>query len=91
MMKIKSYSKGPEAEDDDDEVNGVGEEHEDINISDCAVFWLDESSEELKDRMVERHTPNTERERERQREGLYCPLIMCYVSVSIKICGEKNK
>lgn len=61
-QEIELYSKGPEAKDDDDEVNGVGEKHEDVNISDGAVFWLDESSEEVKDGTVERHTPERERD-----------------------------
>lgn len=61
-MCCRSYSEGPEAEDYDDEVNGVGEEHQDINVSDSAVFWLDEGSEELKDWAVESNAPTTKRE-----------------------------
>lgn len=65
VIRKQLYPEGPEAEDDDDEVNGVGEEHEDINVSHSTIFWLDESSEELKDRMVERHAPDRETERDR--------------------------
>ena len=68
LMLIKLYSEGPEAEDDDYEVDGVSEEHKDVNISDSTVLWLDKSSKKLKDWMVERPTPNSERERERERE-----------------------
>lgn len=65
LMLIKLYSEGPEAEDDDYEVDGVSEEHKDVNISDSTVLWLDKSSKKLKDWMVERPTPNSEREIER--------------------------
>lgn len=53
----KNYPKGPEAKDDDDEINGVSEEHKDVNIRDSIVLWLNESSEELTYRIIERHTP----------------------------------
>lgn len=61
--ETKVYSKGPEAKDDDDEVDGVGKEHENVDVCDGAVLWLDQSSEELTDWMVDRQTSGTERER----------------------------
>lgn len=62
-MSIKLYPEGPEAEDDDYEVDSVSEEHKNVNISDSTVLWLDKGSEKLKDWTVERPTPNTVRVR----------------------------
>lgn len=42
-----TYPKGPEAEDDDDEVHSVGQEHQHIHISHSTVVWVDEVIEEL--------------------------------------------
>lgn len=57
LMSSVSHAEGPEAEDYDDEVDGVGEEHQDIDVSDGAVFWLDEGSEELEHRAVKSDAP----------------------------------
>lgn len=64
-MSIKLYPEGPEAEDDDYEVDSVSEEHKNVNISDSTVLWLDKGSEKLKDWTVERPTPNTVRVKKR--------------------------
>lgn len=61
------YSEGPEAEDDYDEVHGVGEEHEDVHIGDSAVLWLNESVKEVADRLAQRPPPA----RERHTAGLW--------------------
>lgn len=52
-----SYSKGPEAEDDDDEVHGVGEEHQHVDVGDGAVLGLDQRPEEVEERPVESKAP----------------------------------
>lgn len=59
------YPKGPKTKDDDDEIDRVCEEHEDVDVSDGAVLWLDESFEELKNGTVERSTPEREQEKVR--------------------------
>lgn len=57
LRRNQHHPEGPEAEDDDDEVDGVGEEHEDVDVSDGAVLRLDQSSEELADGAVEGQAP----------------------------------
>lgn len=47
------YPKSPEAEDNDDEVNGVCQEHEDVDVGHCAVLRMDEVVEELANREVD--------------------------------------
>lgn len=47
------YPESPEAKDNDDKVNGVCQEHEDIDISHCAVLRMDEVIEELTNREVD--------------------------------------
>lgn len=59
------YPEGPEAKDDDDEVDGVSQEHEDVDVCDGAVLRLYQSSEELTDRTADRHTSRRQRERHR--------------------------
>lgn len=51
------HPKGPEAEDNDDKVDGVGQEHEDVDISDGTVLWLDQSPEEVQYWSVEARPP----------------------------------
>lgn len=57
----QNYSEGPEAKDDNDEVHSVSEEHEDVDVSDSAVLGLDQSSEELMERLIQRQTPGGHR------------------------------
>lgn len=47
------YPESPEAEDDDDEVNSVCQEHEDVDIGHCTVLRMDEVIEELSNREVD--------------------------------------
>lgn len=41
-----AHPKGPEAKDDDDEVDNVSQEHESINVSGCAVLGVQDVMEE---------------------------------------------
>lgn len=52
-----TYPEGPEAEDNDDEVHGVRQEHKHIHIGDSAVVRVDEVVEELPDGHVELQGP----------------------------------
>jgi hypothetical protein len=45
----QTYPKSPEAEDDDDKVNSVGQEHEHIHVCHSTVLWVDQVVEELTD------------------------------------------
>lgn len=56
-MSPVSHAEGPEAEDYDDEVDGVGEEHQDVDVGDGAVLRLDQGSEELQHRPVQSDAP----------------------------------
>lgn len=55
------HPEGPEAEDDDDEVDGVSQEHEDVDVSDGAVLRLDQSPEEVQYWSVEGRPPEPQR------------------------------
>ena len=52
-----TYPKGPEAEDDDDKVDGVCQEHEHVHVGHGAVVGVDEVVEELSDGHVELQGP----------------------------------
>lgn len=52
-LKNLKYPESPEAEDNDDEVNGVCQEHENVNVGHCAVLGMDEVIEELTNREVD--------------------------------------
>lgn len=52
-----TYPKGPEAEDNDDEVHGVRQEHKHVHVSDGTVVGVDEVVEELPDGHVELQGP----------------------------------
>lgn len=52
-MENLKYPESPEAEDDDDEVHGICQEHEDVDIGHCAVLRMDEVKEELPNREVD--------------------------------------
>lgn len=52
-----TYPEGPEAEDNDDEVHGVRQEHKHVHVGDGAVVRVDEVVEELPDGHVELQGP----------------------------------
>ena len=52
-----TYPEGPEAEDNDDEVHSVRQEHKHVHIGDGAVVGVDEVVEELPDGHVELQGP----------------------------------
>lgn len=52
-----TYPEGPEAEDNDDEVHGVRQEHKHVHVGDGAVVGVDEVVEELPDGHVELQGP----------------------------------
>lgn len=49
----KTHAKSPESKNNDDEINRVGQKHEDVNVSHSAVFWVNEVIEELTNRNVD--------------------------------------
>lgn len=46
-MQNQRYPEGGVSKDDDDEVDGVGQKHQHVDVSDCAVLWVDQVMEEL--------------------------------------------
>ena len=52
-----TYPKGPEAKDNDDKVDSVGQEHEHIHIGHGAVVGVDEVVEELSDGHIYLQSP----------------------------------
>lgn len=55
--KKKTYAKRPESKHDDDEVDRVGEEHQHVDVCDCAVLRVDQVMEELPHGKVDLHEP----------------------------------
>lgn len=49
----RKYPESCEAKDDDDEVNGVCQEHEHVDVGHCAVLRMDKVVEELTNRQVD--------------------------------------
>lgn len=50
-----THTKGPESKHNDDEVDGVGQEHQNVHVCDSTVLWMDEVVEELPDGNVDLH------------------------------------
>lgn len=55
--KFDSYTKRPESKYDDDEIDGVSEEHQHIHVCHCAVLWMDQVIEELPHGKIYLHEP----------------------------------
>lgn len=53
----KTYTEGPESKHDDDEVDGVGQEHQHVDVGDGAVLGMDQVVEELSHGKVDVHEP----------------------------------
>ena len=54
-QSLDTYAESPESEHDDDEVYGVGEEHEHVDVGHGTVLRVDQVVEELADGLVEIH------------------------------------
>ena len=59
--KFNTYTKRPESKHDDDEVDGVSEEHQHIDVCHCAVLRMDQVIEELPHGQVDLHEPTKSR------------------------------
>ena len=59
--KFNTYTKRPESKHDDDEVDGVSEEHQHIDVCHCAVLRMDQVIEELPHGQVDLHEPTKNR------------------------------
>lgn len=64
-QSLKTYAKSPESKHDDDEVHGISEEHEHVDVSDSTVFRVDQVVEELADGQVEFHSSAENKDNER--------------------------
>lgn len=53
----KTYTKRPESKHDDDEVDCVSEEHQHIDVCDCAVLRVDQVVEKLPHGKVQLQKP----------------------------------
>lgn len=56
-LATRTYPKSRKTEEDDDEVDGVGQEYEHIDICQSAVLWMDQVVEELTNGQVDLHGP----------------------------------
>lgn len=65
LLSFETYTKRPEPEHNDDEVDGVGEEHQHVDVRHGAVLRMDQVEEELPDGKVDSHEPGTSMEKER--------------------------
>lgn len=59
--KFKTYTKCPESKHDDDEVNRVSEEHQHIDVGDCAVLWMNQVIEKLPHGKIDTQNPTGSR------------------------------